>query len=129
MEHDFIIINSEDELIEADTPLVKILKSARGRSLLAQSMVAPIRRNLDYAGIARRALVVDPLPQGALPIYDKNIIKADRVTLPTFEIVSSPTIRITDIKQRRFNLIDRMPRRPYDEVVVITDQDTLESSV
>lgn len=30
-----------------------------------------------------------------------------RVAAPTFEIVSSPTIKITDIKSRRFNLIDR----------------------
>lgn len=39
----------------------------------------------------------------------KNKVKvfAGRVTFPTFEIASSPTIRLSDIKSRRFNLIDR----------------------
>lgn len=30
-----------------------------------------------------------------------------RVTIPEFEIVSNPTIRISEVKRRRFNLIDR----------------------
>jgi hypothetical protein len=32
-----------------------------GKIALAQAMANPIRRNLDYHGIARRAIVVDPL--------------------------------------------------------------------
>ncbi len=30
-----------------------------------------------------------------------------RVILPTWEVYQSPTIRIDDVKQRRFSLIDR----------------------
>lgn len=33
-----------------------------------------------------------------------------RVAIPSFEVYSSPTIRITDVKQRRFDLIDREAR-------------------
>lgn len=31
----------------------------------------------------------------------------DRVVVPEFEIYQNPTIRISDIKSRRFSLIDR----------------------
>ena len=37
----------------------------------------------------------------------KYCFYAGRVFIPEFEIVSNPTIRISDVKRRRFNLIDR----------------------
>lgn len=33
----------------------------------------PVRPSLDYMGIARRALIVEELPAGALPVYDRDI--------------------------------------------------------
>jgi hypothetical protein len=83
----------------------------------------PIRRNLDYQGVGRRVLVVDALPQGALPVYDRDIdvaavvvssngaapesrVFADRVTVPEFEVISNPTVRIAEVKRRRFNVIE-----------------------
>lgn len=44
-----------DELIS------RAIMTQEGKIALAQAMANPIRRNLDYHGIARRALVVDPL--------------------------------------------------------------------
>jgi hypothetical protein len=44
-----------DELIS------RAIMTQDGKIALAQAMANPIRRNLDYHGIARRALVVDPL--------------------------------------------------------------------
>jgi hypothetical protein len=41
------------------------LETDEGRTALAQAMVEPIRRSLDYQGAARRLFTVDPLPQGA----------------------------------------------------------------
>jgi hypothetical protein len=32
-----------------------------------------VRPSMDYQGIARRALIVDPLPEGALPVYERDI--------------------------------------------------------
>ena len=102
------------------------IKDGAGRQALAASMAAPLRRNLDYQGIARRCLVVEQLPSGGAsyysskPTYDHNRIIispnddigerrliANRVTVPQFEIFSNPTVRISDIKSRRFDLIDR----------------------
>jgi hypothetical protein len=50
------------------------LQSSTGRQRLAQSMIAPLRRSLDYSSIGRRTLLVDALPEGALPIYDKSSV-------------------------------------------------------
>ena len=97
-----------------------------------------IRRNLDYQGIARRLLVIDPLPQGATPTYDRDIdvaavvissngtapesrVFADRVVVPTFEIVSNPTVRISEVRRRRFNVIDRAVQKARQEIMAQED--------
>ena len=113
--------------------LVKAMQSERGKVALAQAMANPIRRNLDYQGVGRKALRVDPLPQGALPVYDKDIdvsaivvssngavpesrIKGERLSIPEFEVVSNPTVRIYEVKRRRFNVIDRAQQRARQEI-------------
>ena len=109
-----------------------------GKIALAQSMANPIRRNLDYMGVARRALVVDPLAPGALATYDRDIdvaavvisaqgsgpesrIFGDRVTVPEFELYSNPTVRIREVKQRRFNVIDRAVQKARQEIMAQED--------
>jgi len=116
--------------------LGQLLKTAGGRQKLAASLGPSLRRRRDYMSIARKALMVETLPDGALPIYDKEfdtaamtvgsapggsfveafvvgeeggdivrVTKPKRVTVPTFEIVSNPMIPITQIKERRFDLV------------------------
>jgi hypothetical protein len=121
-----------DELIS------RAILSQDGKVALAQAMANPIRRNLDYQGIARRALVVDPLPQGALPVYDRDIdvaavvvssngtgpesrVFGDRVTIPEFEVFSNPTVRIAEVKRRRFNVIDRAVQKARQEIMAQED--------
>jgi len=121
-----------DQLVES------AIMSQQGKMALAQAMANPIRRNLDYQGIARRAVVVDPLPQGALPVYDRDIdvtavvissngtgpesrIFGDRVTVPEFEIFSNPTVRIAEVKRRRFNVIDRAVQKARQEIMAQED--------
>jgi hypothetical protein len=113
--------------------LKRALLTQEGKVALGQAMANPIRRNLDYQGVGRKALVVDPLPQGVLPIYDKDIdvyatvissngavpesrIMGDRVTVPEFEVVSNPTVRIAEVKRRRFNVIDRAQQKARQEI-------------
>ena len=40
----------------------------------------------------------------------------DRVTVPEFEIVSNPTVRIAEVKRRRFNVIDRAQQKARQEI-------------
>ncbi len=124
--------NKRDELIS------RAIMTQEGKNALAQAMANPIRRNLDYQGIARRALVVDPLPQGALPVYDRDIdvaavvissngtgpesrVFGDRVTIPEFEVYSNPTVRIAEVKRRRFNVIDRAVQKARQEIMAQED--------
>lgn len=121
-----------DELIS------RAIMTQDGKIALAQAMANPIRRNLDYHGIARRALVVDPLPQGAMPTYDRDIdvsavvissngsgpesrVFGDRVTIPEFEIFANPTVRIAEVKRRRFNVIDRAVQKARQEMMAQED--------
>lgn len=100
------------------------LKTAAGRAKLAASMVQPLRLRRDYTSVGRKTFLVEQLPDGALPIYDKDpnvsafvvgeegqnilaITKPRRVIFPLFEISSNPEIPLTQIKERRFDLIER----------------------
>lgn len=116
-----------DELVK------RAMISTEGKIALGQAMANPIRRNLDYQGVGRRVLVVDPLPQGALPIYERDIdvaavvvssngsapesrVFGDRVTLTPFEVVSNPIVRIAEVRRRRFNVIDRAQQKAKQEI-------------
>jgi hypothetical protein len=118
---------------QRDEMIKQALMTQEGKIALGQAMATPIRRNLDYQGVGRKALVVDPLPQGALPVYDRDIdvaavvvssngtapesrVFGDRVTIPEFEIVSNPTVRIAEVKRRRFNVIDRAQQKARQEI-------------
>jgi hypothetical protein len=41
---------------------------------------------------------------------------ANRVTVPTFQIYSNPTVKLSDIKTRRFDLIDRAASKAKAEI-------------
>ena len=100
------------------------IKTAAGRAKLAASMTQPLRTRRDYSAVGRKTFLVEQLPDGALPIYDKDpdvtayvvgeegqnilsVTKPRRVIFPLFEIASNPEIPLTQIKERRFDLIER----------------------
>lgn len=124
--------DAKDELI------VRAINTQEGKIALAQAMANPIRRNLDYHGIARRALVVDPLSQGSIPSYERDIdvsavvissngtgpesrVFGDRVVVPEFELFANPTVRISEVKRRRFNVIDRAVQKARQEIMAQED--------
>lgn len=95
-------------------------------------------QNLDYQGVARRALVVDPLGQGVLPVYNLDVnvsacvissngstpesrVFGDSITVPEFEIVSNPTVRIAEAKRRKFNVLDRAVQKARQEIQAAED--------
>ncbi len=49
-----------------------------------------------------------------------------RVTIPTFEIFTSPNIKIDDVKRRRFNLIDRAVQQAKEEIMSQEDSSIFE---
>lgn len=46
----------------------------------------------------------------------------ERVALPMFEMVSCPTVRIADIRRRRFNVIDRAQQAAREEIAAQEDK-------
>lgn len=63
-----VIPARQEELIIANA-----LSNEEGRTALAEAMVAPIRRAMDYQGIGRQMLMVDEMPQGALARYERDV--------------------------------------------------------
>jgi hypothetical protein len=68
--------------------------------------------------------MVDELPQGAYARYEKDvratatvisrrgavpdmIVEGEEILVPTFEIATNPTVRISEVKARRFYIVDR----------------------
>lgn len=117
----------------------KLLQSPEGKMKLAASMQNPLRERLDYEGVFRRAIVVDPLPQGALPYYDKDInvpaivigeegqtpetiVKGKRILIPLFELGANPKVPFTQVKERRYNLIDRAQDKAKQEIQAAEDE-------
>ena len=110
--------------VNREALIAQALDTPEGRVALAQAMVEPIRRALEYQAVGRKLLMVDELPQGAYARYEKDvratatrisrrggvpdqIIEGEEVLVPTFEIATNPTIRISEVKARRFYIVDR----------------------
>jgi hypothetical protein len=104
--------------------IAQALNTEEGRVALAQAMVEPIRRSLEYQAVGRKLLMVDELPQGALARYERDvasiayvvgrrgavpdqITEGEEIIVPTFEIAAHPTVRLSEIKARRFYIVDR----------------------
>lgn len=117
----------------------RFIKTAAGRARLAASMIQPLRSRRDYASVGRKTFLVEQLPDGALPIYDKDpdvtayvigeegesiqaVQKPRRVIIPLFEIASLPTIPITQIKERRFDLIERAQQLGKSQIQAAEDE-------
>lgn len=114
--------NEADNVREA--LIAQALETDEGRVALAQAMVEPIRRALEYQAVGRKLLMVDELPQGALARYERDvrsvarvisrrgavpdeIQEGEEVLVPTFEIATNPQVRLAEIKARRFYIVDR----------------------
>jgi len=106
------------------TLIAQAMDTPEGRVALAQAMIEPIRRALEYQAVGRKLLMVDELPQGAYARYEKdvratawkiprrggvpdNIVEGEEILVPTFEIAVNPTVRISEVKARRFYIVDR----------------------
>jgi hypothetical protein len=104
--------------------IAQALETDEGRVALAQAMVEPIRRSLEYQAVGRKLLMVDELPQGALARYERDVAstatvisrrgavpdqiqEGEEILVPTFEIAAHPTVRLSEIKARRFYIVDR----------------------
>ena len=118
--------------------LAAYIETPEGRQKLATSMQQPLRARRDYTSVGRKAFLVEQLPDGALPDYDKDaevtawivaeegenvlaVTKPKRVIFNLFEIASNPEIPLTQIKERRFDLIERAQNLAKAEIQAAED--------
>ena len=59
-------------LLDRQAIISRALNSAEGRQRLAESMAQPLRNCRNYTSLARRAFLVEPMPEGALPVFDRT---------------------------------------------------------
>lgn len=121
-------VNEQREAI-----IAMALDTPEGRVALSQAMVEPIKTSLMYQAIGRKLLMVDELPQGALPRYERDIsvksyvipkrgsvpdcyIEAEELLIPVVELASNPTIKLNEIRQRRYYIVDRAQVRAKDSL-------------
>lgn len=129
---------------EREAILAEAVQSEEGRYALAESMANPIQTALLYQSIGRKMILVDPLPQGALARYEKDIdvpatliakrgevpvsiIEGEDFLVPTFLIVTRPTMSLSQVKQRMFNLIDRAQVKAKNELAQREDTEVLKA--
>jgi hypothetical protein len=115
------------------------VKTPQGRAKLAATMTQPLRTRRDYSSVGRKTFLVEQLPDGALPIYDKDpdvtayvvgeegqnivaVTKPRRVIFPLFELASNPEIPLTQIKERRFDLIERSQELARAQIQAAEDE-------
>ena len=114
--------------------MTKLLGSTQGRKKIAASIQEPLRKLRDYVSVGRRALWIDELPDGALPIYDRDVatpafvvgdegdsiqalpVEGARIMVPLFELASYPKIPFAHVKERRFDIIRRIKQKAKDEL-------------
>lgn len=118
---------------ERNAIIANKIKSPSGRMDLAASMKDPLREYRDYTSVGRRMLMVDPLGQGESPIYDKDVnlsafvvgeegddiqqvVKGDSVTVPLFEIATLAQVPLTKVRQRKFDVQNRVKQKSKSEV-------------
>lgn len=120
--------------------IAQAIDSDEGRVALAQAMVEPIRRALEYFAIGRKCLMVDPLPQGAYARYEKDVrckasviarrggvpqsvIEGEEILVPTYEIAIYVSVRMSEIKARRFYIVDRSQIKGKEAIQKAEDTD------
>lgn len=127
---------------EKEQIITAALDDAQGRLALAQLMVEPIKVALEYQAIGRKLLLVDELPQGVIPRYEKDvysvahviskrgavpqeITEGTEIIVPTFEIGVNPQVRLSEIKARRFYIVDRIQMKSKEAIQKTEDTEIL----
>lgn len=112
-----------------------------GLKRVAYAMQAPLKELLDYHGLGRRLLKVDPVPQGEFPIYDKDIAefasvrvanfgtppmvetRVKRVQFPTMQLARNARVAYEDIQVRRYPIFDRAKERVAISMAIAEDRE------
>lgn len=112
-----------------------------GLKRVAYAMQGPLKELLDYHGLGRRLLKVDPIPQGEIPVYDKDIsefasvrvanygappqveTRVKRILFPTMQLARNARVPYEDIQIRRYPIFDRAKERIAISMAIAEDRE------
>ena len=118
-----------------------VFSGPNGLKRVAYAMQGPLKELLDYHGIGRRLLKVDPIPQGEIPIYDKDIpefasvrvgnfgtpplveTRVKRILFPTMQLARNARVAYEDIQIRRYPVFDRAKERVAISMAIAEDRE------
>jgi len=117
--------NKSVDPIAAEKFFGGLVGSPQGRMRIASGMTQSLRERRDYSSVGRRAFLVEQIPDGVLPYYDKDPdvvayvvgeegdsitakAKPRRVTFPLFEIAALVKTPLSQVKERRYDMLKRM---------------------
>lgn len=117
----------------------QLLSKKAGRQRIAASVQEPLRKLRDYSAVGRKAFFIDELPDGAIPVYDmdvditafvvgedgdsvEQVITGSRIHVPVFEIATWVKVKFVQVKERRFDIVNRIKKKAKDEVFRVEDQ-------
>jgi len=133
--------NYANSVIDQDE-LWGALMTEAGRQAIGAQMAVPIRTQLDYVATGRKFFEIDVLAQGQIARYDKDIsvpayvvakrgrvdewtVEGEYVEPTTYEIFSPASIRLKEIQERRFNILDRTQEKIRIQMQVEEDSQFL----
>ncbi len=133
--------NYANSVIDQDA-IWDALMTESGRQAVGAQMAVPIREELDYVGTARKFFEIDVLSQGQIARYDRDVnvpsyvvakrgkvdqwyVEGEYVEPNTWEIFSPASIRLSQIQQRRFNILDRTQEKIRIEMQIQEDDQFL----
>jgi len=131
--------NISDE--EANRYFDTLFYSPNGLQRVAMAMQEPLKIMLDYHGIGRKLLKIDPIPQGEIPVYDKDTLEfaavkvanlgeppvvetsVRRIAIPTLNLMRQAKVSYEDIEVRRYPVFDRAKERVAIAMAIAEDRE------
>ena len=123
---------------ELNTLIGSLIQTKQGRAKIAAAIGPELRRRRDYLAVGRKAFHVDELPPGTNAIYDFDVDvrgwliseegqapeeqqRPKRVLVKTQEIVSRPKVSFAQIRERRYDIVNRVIEKAKAEVLLQED--------
>ena len=123
---------------ELNTLIGQLIQTKQGRAKIAAAIGPELRRRRDYLAVGRKAFHVDELPPGTNAIYDFDVDvrgwliseegqapeeqqRPKRVLVKTQEIVSRPKVSFAQIRERRYDIVNRVIEKAKSEVLAAED--------
>lgn len=72
--------NKETFQDECDRCKLTLRWNTKWQTKIAAAMTTPLKTTLDYQGIGRKLIKIEPIKMGNLPIYDKDLPDQDSST-------------------------------------------------